>query len=105
VDGQPVDNAGRLPGGKEFHGVDGLKQVLRDRQDQFVKNVVTQMMTYALGRQLQFQDDLSVADICESLKKDGYKFSTLIRGVATSRQFLSRRNSVVEAASRGNRGT
>lgn len=92
VDGAPVDNAGHLPGGKEFHGIDGLKQVLHDRQDQFVQNVIRQMMTYALGRQLQYQDDLTIADIDDSLKRDGFKFSTLIRGVATSRQFLYRRS-------------
>jgi hypothetical protein len=90
--GNPVDNAGRLPGGKEFHGVEGLKQVLHERQDLFVRNIAAQTMTYALGRQLQYQDDLALADICDALKRDGYKFSTLVRGVVMSRQFMNRRN-------------
>ncbi|HWE01062.1 MAG TPA: DUF1592 domain-containing protein [Tepidisphaeraceae bacterium] len=106
IAGEPVDNAGRLPGGKEFHGVDGLKQILRARQDQFVANVATQMMTYALGRQLQYQDDLALADIVDSLKHDGYKFSTLIRGVAASRPFMYRKNftTVADAAPTPPRG-
>ena len=90
--GNPVDNVGRFPGGKEFHGVDGLKQVLRDRQEQFVGNVVAQMMTYALGRQLQYQDDLALSDIGEALKHEDHRFSTMIRGVVMSRQFLYRKN-------------
>jgi len=90
--GKPVDNVGRLPRGKEFQGVEGLKQVLHERQEQFIRNVVTQMMTYALGRQLQYTDDLAVADIVDALKRDDYRFSTLIRGVVMSRPFLYRRN-------------
>jgi hypothetical protein len=92
VGGQPIDNAGRLPGGKDFHGVDGLKRVLHDKQDEFVANIVRQMMTYALGRQTQYQDDLAIADIADSLKQDNYKLSTLIRGVVASRPFMYRRN-------------
>jgi hypothetical protein len=69
-----------------------LKQVLHARQDLFVHNVTAQMMTYALGRQLQYQDDLALTDVIDALEHDGYKFSTLVREIVRSRPFMYRRN-------------
>lgn len=98
VGGEPVDNIGRLPGGDEFHGVDGLRQVLRARQGLFVRNVIVQLMTYALGRHVEYYDELAVTEIAEGLEREDYKFSALVRGIVTSRPFLYRRNAVATAA-------
>jgi hypothetical protein len=91
VGGQPVDNSGKLPGTAAFVGVDGLKQVLHAKQDQVVRNMVVQMMTYALGRQMEYEDELAIMDIADAMKHDDYKFSSLIRGVVMSRPFQFRR--------------
>ncbi len=92
IGGDPVDNLGQLPGGKEFHGADDLKTVLRDRQPQIVRNMIVQVMTYALGRHVEYYDEAAIAQITDALAKDNYRFSTLIRGVVTSRPFLYRKS-------------
>lgn len=93
--GAEVDNAGRLPGGSEFKGLDGLKKVLGERQDQFVRNVSVQLLTYALGRNLEYTDELALLEIGESLRSDEYRFGAWVRGVVHSRPFQYRQSRAV----------
>ena len=89
---QPLDTAGVLPGGEKFDGPAELKKVLAGKRDRFVDNVCEQMLTYALGRQLQPYDRPVVKEIAAALAKDGYKFSTLVSGVVKSFPFQHRKN-------------
>jgi hypothetical protein len=91
-----VDASGKLSGGESFVGFDGLKDVLKRRQDEFVRNLASQMLTYALGRQLRDTDEPAVSATVAALKADGYRFSALARGVATSFPMLHRRNATGE---------
>ncbi|HZZ73012.1 MAG TPA: DUF1592 domain-containing protein [Pirellulales bacterium] len=92
VAGAPVDNAGRLPGEEAFHGPDGLKRILHARQDQFVRNFTVQLLTYALGRNIEYYDEAAVAEIDQELARQDYRFSALVLGVVNSRPFRYRRN-------------
>ena len=92
VGGEPVDNKGRLPGTGEFEGVDGLKAVLKGRRDQFVRNMAVQSLGYALGRKIEYEDELAVQQICQSLRQEDFRFSTLVRSVVMSRPFQYRRD-------------
>ncbi len=87
----PIDNVGTLPGVGEFRGVDGLRSILRDRQPQFVRNLVEQTLTYALGREVSYYDEPSIAAITEALQQDDYRFSRLILEVVKSYPFQNRR--------------
>lgn len=91
--GQPVDDAGELPNGREIKGVTGLKRVLIKRKADFVRNLVEQMFLYALGRELGPEDDRAVELAARRLEAEGYKFSTLIRQVVGSVPFSTRRGS------------
>ena len=75
-----------------FDGFDGLKGVLKRRQDAFVRNLAAQMLTYALGRPVRDADEPAVAAVVAALKADGYRYSALVRGVATSYPMLYRKN-------------
>jgi hypothetical protein len=88
----PIDNVGTLPGVGDFRGVDGLRTILRDRQPQFVRNLVEQTLTYALGREVSYYDEPSIATITEALQQDNYRFSRLILEVVKSYPFQNRRN-------------
>ena len=44
-------------------------------------------MTYALGRKIEYYDASTVREICEALKRDDYRFSTLVTGIVTSYPF------------------
>jgi Protein of unknown function (DUF1588)/Protein of unknown function (DUF1585) len=89
---RPVDASGRLPSGEQFTGVQELKQVVLRHRDQFVRNLAEQMLTYALGRELEDCDDGAVSAIVTNLRKNDYRFSALVTGVVDSFAFQHRRN-------------
>jgi hypothetical protein len=92
---QPLDTGGVLPSGEKFNGPDDLKKVLAGKRERFVDNVSEQMLTYALGRQLQPYDRPVVREISAALAKDGYKFDTLVIAVAKSFPFQHRKNAAI----------
>jgi Protein of unknown function (DUF1592)/Protein of unknown function (DUF1588)/Protein of unknown function (DUF1587)/Protein of unknown function (DUF1585)/Protein of unknown function (DUF1595)/Planctomycete cytochrome C len=89
--GVTVDPSGVLPGGKSFQGPADLKSILRgSKKDQFSRNLVQQVLTYALGRGLEYYDRCAVDEILDALRKDDDRFATLIVGVVKSGPFLMR---------------
>jgi hypothetical protein len=90
--GKPIDTTGELPTGEKFKGPLELKQIVLKRKDEFVRNMTEKMLIFALGRELDYFDDGPVAQIQNSLDKNGYKFSVLIAGIVNSFEFQNRRN-------------
>lgn len=88
---KPINNQGTLPGVGDFQGVEGLRNVLSDRQPQFVRNLVEQTLTYALGREVSYYDEPTITAITASLEQDEYRFSRLILEVVKSYPFQHRR--------------
>ncbi|HSM76818.1 MAG TPA: DUF1592 domain-containing protein, partial [Bryobacteraceae bacterium] len=89
---EPVDPSGQLLSGDRFQGPDELREVLRSRRrDQFVRCLSEKLLTYALGRGLEYYDKCAIDQIVESLKKDQYRFSSLIAAVVNSAPFQMRR--------------
>jgi hypothetical protein len=86
----PIETTGTLPGGKTFTGSKGLKEILRDRSDEFVHNVTVKMLTYSLGRGLEHSDDSTVDAIGRDVASNQYRFSSLVLDVVKSRQFQMR---------------
>jgi hypothetical protein len=86
----PIETTGALPGGKTFTGSKGLKEILKDRSDEFVHNVTVKMLTYSLGRGLEPSDDSTVDAISRDVKSSSYRFSALVLDVVKSRQFQMR---------------
>ncbi|MGE0755971.1 MAG: DUF1592 domain-containing protein [Pirellulaceae bacterium] len=103
--GRRVDARASFPGGDTGVGIVGLKDYLRERrQSEFVANLCRKMLSYALGRTLNLSDDPLVDDMQARLAADGYRFSTLIDSVVTSRQFLYKRGAE-SATDNSDRGT
>ena len=84
--------SGELPTGEKFNGPDELKQIVRKRQDEFVRSLTEQMLIYALGRELQDSDEGAIRDATEGLKKNDHRFSALVREIVQSYPFRYRRN-------------
>ena len=61
--GQPIDAAGGLPDGSEFAGVAGLEQALLDRPELFVRTLTEKLLTFALGRGVEYYDAPAVRQI------------------------------------------
>ncbi len=85
-----VDPSGVLPGGRSFQGPGELKAILRSKKDQFSRCLVEQVLTYALGRGLEYYDRCAVDEILDALRKDEDRFATLIVQVAKSGPFMMR---------------
>ena len=89
--GQPIDASGEIPGGAAFEGLGGLKNLLLDRPDDFVGAVTEKLLTYALGRGLEYYDMPAVRSIVRAAKEDDYRWSSVISGVIESAPFQLRR--------------
>lgn len=91
VGDKPVDNLGVLPSGEKFRGVNELKAVIQKREELLIKNFVRQLLVYALGREVEFYDELAVTQIVEAAKPDGYLFADIAAGIAMSLPFQNQR--------------
>ena len=85
-----IDASGVFPDGSKFQGAGGLKQMLL-QSDRFVPTVTEKLLTYALGRGLEYYDAPAVRAIVRSAAKDDYRFSSLIAGIVQSPPFTMRR--------------
>jgi hypothetical protein len=87
-----IDASGKLPDGTMFNGPAELRQALLSRPDRFATTVTEKLMTYALGRGLEYYDLPAVrAAVRESAQND-YRFSTLILAIVNSPPFQMRRS-------------
>jgi len=84
---QPIDTRGELVDGMKFNGVAELKTVLLSRKDEFVRGFVEKMLTYALGRQLDYYDVATVDRITQAVRDDGHRFSRVVIEVCKSYPF------------------
>ncbi len=89
-EGEPVDTSGSLPGGAEFNGVAGLEQALLARPELFAQTLTEKLMTYALGRGVEYYDAPAVRKIVRDAREEDYRFSALILGIAESTPFQMR---------------
>jgi hypothetical protein len=87
----PVDATGELPTGEKFNGPKELKKILKGRSEAFARCLAEKMLTYALGRGVEYYDKCAIDDIVRALARDNYKFSRLVVEVVRSDPFQKRR--------------
>jgi hypothetical protein len=92
--GQPIEAAGQLITGETFHDIRELKHILttRHRAD-FYRCMAGKMLTYALGRGLEYYDVETVDRITDELQKNNGRFSVLVAGIIESAPFQKSRTS------------
>ena len=86
-----IDARGTLPDGTSFNGAAELKSMLRSKSDIFAATLSQQLLTYALGRQMQYYDKPAVDKIVKAVAADDYKFSRLVIEIVNSDPFRMRR--------------
>jgi len=86
-----IDASGTLPNGQSFSGPAELKRVLLARQDDFVRCLAEKMLTYGLGRGVEYSDKCTVADVANAMREHDYKFSNMILAIVESDAFQKRR--------------
>ncbi len=90
-DGAMIEASGALPDGTAVNGPEGLKKVVLDRRDDFVECLTAKMLTYALGRGLEYYDQPAVRAIRRQAAGEDYRFSSLILGIVNSVPFQMRK--------------
>jgi mono/diheme cytochrome c family protein len=88
--GSSVDASGGLPDGSTFTGMSGLRSALLRKPEMFVGTLTGKLMTYALGRGLEYYDAPSVREIVRDAHGQDYRFSSLVLGIVASDPFQMR---------------
>jgi len=83
----PIDATGVLVDGTKVDGVASLRQWVMGRSDQFVRVVVEKLLTYALGRGVEYPDMPMVRSIVRDSAPGNYKFSSIVLGIVKSPAF------------------
>jgi hypothetical protein len=88
LDGKtPIDAAGQLVDGTKLNGVTDLRNSLLSRREMFVSTATQKLLTYAIGRTVQYYDMPAVRSIVRKAAENDYKFSSLVLGVVESDAF------------------
>ena len=88
---EPLDTSGVYADGSKIDGLVGLRAVLMNHSDQFLANVTTTVMTYALGRGVEYYDAPAVRAILRDAAPHNSRFSSLVLGIVKSAPFQMRR--------------
>ena len=86
----PVDSSGTLPDGRSFAGPVELKKVLMTKLRPFARCLTEKLMTYALGRGLEYPDRCVVDRVADATLAEGGQFSRLISAIVQSDPFQKR---------------
>ena len=86
--GNPVDARGSTVSGAEVEGLSGLRALLLEQPEQFPRTVTAKLLSYALGRRLEYFDQPAVRLIVHEAAAREYRWSSIILGIVKSPAFL-----------------
>jgi len=89
--GLPIDASSQLASGESFSGIRELREILQQKKRLFYRCLTKKLMTYALGRGIEYTDTPTVEQIVDALVAHQGRFSTLLMGIIESPQFQQRR--------------
>ncbi len=89
--GQKLDASGQLTDGTKINGVVDLREALVRYSPQFVRTVTEKLLTYALGRGVEYEDMPVVRAIVRDAARNDYRFSSLLMGIVKSDPFQMNR--------------
>ena len=87
----PLETLAKLPDGREVDGMESLKEyLLTERREQFARAFVVKMLTYALGRSLEFSDEKHLDELTRRFADDSLRVQSLVRSIVTSEVFRTK---------------
>jgi hypothetical protein len=89
--GHPIDTVAVINDGTRLDGIKGLRGLLIRKRETFAEVVIEKLLTYAIGRGLDYDDMPLIRSLAHSAAKDDYRFSSLIMGVVQSPAFTMNR--------------
>jgi hypothetical protein len=100
--GTPIDSLGVVTDGTRVEGIKGLRDLAVRKHEMFVEVVTENLLTYAIGRGLDYKDMPLVRSLVHNAAKDNYRFSSLIMGVIQSPAFTMNMKSAPVSLSAAN---
>jgi hypothetical protein len=88
--GGPIDASGQLADGTQINGVVGLRDALTRHPETFVSTMTEKLLTYGLGRGLDYYDMPIVRSIVRDAAASDYRFSAIVMGIVRSTPFQMR---------------
>jgi hypothetical protein len=88
--GVPINSSGVLVDGTPLNSPADLRKALLSRSDTFVTASTEKLLTYGLGRGIDYNDMPAVRTIVRDASKNGNRFSALVMGVVKSAPFQTR---------------
>ncbi len=85
--GVPVDASAVFADGTPIDGIAGLRAFILTHQDSYLHTFVSKMLTYALGRQVDYRDQPAIRRIVREAAASGYRWSAIVRGIVSSTPF------------------
>ncbi|MCR9202558.1 MAG: DUF1592 domain-containing protein [Planctomycetaceae bacterium] len=98
-EGHEIDASGTLPSGESFNGPLEMINIVRDRRDKYFRTVTAKMLTYAVGRGMQYYDKCAVDECLRHMQSSDYRFSSMVESIVLSDPFLRRRGAEKSGAS------
>jgi hypothetical protein len=89
--GSPIDTSGVLLDGTKVSGPAELRQTLVAHKEQFVGAVTGKLMTYALGREMEYYDAPTIRGVVRTAARDDYRWWSVILQIVKSAPFQMRR--------------
>ena len=97
--GTVIDASGKLVDGTPVNSPADLRKALMKRPEQFVQTMTEKLMTYALGRSVEYYDMPAVRAIVRDAARDNYRFSSIVMGIVKSAPFQMRKGVNAKAES------
>lgn len=88
--GPPIVIDEKLPSGEAFQSFEGFRDLLLSQDERFRRALAEKLWIYALGRPVEPTDDRALQAVVERMTREGDTLRALIKGIVTSRQFLSK---------------
>jgi hypothetical protein len=88
--GKPIDASGVLLDGTKVDGPVALRRALVAQKEQFVRTVTAKLLTYSLGRGIEYYDAPAIRGIVHNAAADDYRWSAVIQGIVKSAPFQMR---------------
>ena len=88
--GPSIDTSGLLPDGTPIGGPEDLRRALVARPERFVQAFTENLLTYALGRGIDYRDMPTVREIVRRAEADDSRFEAIVLGIVSSDAFRKR---------------
>jgi len=93
-----IDASGQLPDGRTFNNIAELRSILTSQSALFAGTVTEKLMTYAVGRGIEYYDMPAIRAIVRRTAADSYRLPSVILEIVKSPPFQMRTTAKADPA-------